>query len=116
MIVHIILFEPRADLSADATQQVLEDLKQAAAAIPSVRRCRVGRRILHGMPGYEQTMREAYTFAAILEFDDREGLLTYLAHPAHNAAGRHFTSSAQRALAYDYEVVDASAANISDLR
>ena len=47
-----------------------------------------------------------YQYAAIVEFDDRAGLEAYLRHPAHDAAGRHFTQSAAHALAYDYEVTD----------
>ena len=104
MIVHVILFEPRADVTHRQRQQVLEDLRLAAAAIPSIRRFRIGQRILHGLPGYEQAMRDNYHYAAIIEFDDRAGLEAYLQHPAHEAAGRHFTEVASRSLAYDYEV------------
>ena len=108
MIVHVILFEPRADLNAGQRDRVLADLRHAATTIPSVRRCRIGRRLRHGLPGYEQAMREHYEYAAILEFDDRAGLEAYLQHPAHAAAGAHFTASATRALAYDFDVDDVS--------
>ena len=47
-------------------------------------------------------MRDDYEFAAIVEFDDMEGLKSYLAHPSHAAIGRHFMASAARSLAYDY--------------
>jgi len=104
MIVHVVLFEPRANLSEEQREQVMADLRKAAADIPSIRRLRIGRRMLHGLPGYEQAMTVPYTYAAILEFDDREGLDAYLHHPTHTAAGAHFTASAERALAYDYEV------------
>lgn len=107
MIVHIILFEPRADLTPAQRRQVIEDLRAAATSIPSLRRCRIGRRIRHGTPGYEAAMKVDYQFTAILEFDDRAGLEEYLRHPAHHAAGRHFTTSAANALAYDYEVEEA---------
>lgn len=87
---------------------VLEELRKAAAAIPSVRRFQVGRRVRHGHPGYEQAMTDDYQYAAIIEFDDRAGLEAYLRHPAHQSLGAHFTASAERALAYDYEVRDAA--------
>lgn len=105
MIAHVVLFEPRADLTDAERAQVLDDLQRAAREIPSIRRFRIGRRLRHGLPGYEQAMTN-YEYAAILEFDDREGLEAYLRHPAHETAGRHFTASAARALAYDYEVDD----------
>lgn len=106
MIVHIVLFEPRAGLTAAQRDKVLDDLRAAAAAIPTLRRCRIGERITLGLHGYEQAMTVDYRYAAIMEFDDRAGLEAYLRHPAHEAAGRHFTESAARALAYDYEVAD----------
>ena len=107
MIVHIILFEPRADLGDAQRRQVIDDLRRAADSIPSVRRCRIGRRIRHGAPGYEAAMTVNYQYAVIIEFDDRAGLEAYLRHPAHHAAGRHFTRSAANAVAYDYEMDEA---------
>ena len=109
MIVHIILFEPRADLERSQRQQVIDDLRSAADSIPSVKRCRIGRRVRHGTPGYEAAMTVDYQYVVIMEFDDRAGLEAYLRHPVHHAAGRHFTMSASRALAYDYEVEEAGA-------
>jgi hypothetical protein len=108
VIVHIILFEPRQDLSDAQRQQVIDDLRAAAASIPALRRCRIGRRLRHGAPGYEAAMQVDYQYAAIMEFDDRSGLEEYLRHPAHHAAGRHFTMSASNAVAYDYDVSDAA--------
>ena len=107
MIVHVILFQPRADLSEAQRQQVIHDLRSAAESIPSVKRCRIGRRLRHGAPGYESAMTVDYQYAAIMEFDNRAGLEAYLRHPAHHAAGRHFTTSAANAVAYDYEVEEA---------
>ena len=106
MIVHVVLFEPRAGLSEAERDQILLDLRLAAVSIPSLRRCRIGKRLRHGLPGYEQAMRVDYQFAAIMEFDEPAGLEEYLRHPAHEAAGRHFTTSAANALAYDFDVSD----------
>ena len=105
MIAHVILFQPRPGLTRQQRDAVLSALSSAARGAPSVRACRVGRRIRHGLPGYEQAMRQDFEFAAILEFDDEEGLRAYLQHPAHAAIGEHFTTAAAAALAYDYELV-----------
>lgn len=106
MIVHVVLFEARENLTLDDRERLLEDLRRAAAAIPSVRRFRIGRRVKHGLPGYEQSMRDGYGFAALIEFADQAGLTAYLQHPSHQSIGAHFTISSQRALAYDYEMED----------
>jgi hypothetical protein len=110
MIAHVILFSPRPDLSEASRRELMEAIVAGSSDIPSIKQFRVGRRVKHGLPGYEQMMRDDYEFAAILEFDDVAGLKAYLAHPSHAAMGRHFSSSASRALAYDYELVDASGA------
>ena len=111
MIAHIILFRPRPDLRADERRAVLEAFTTAVTGAPTVRRVRMGRRIRHGRPGYELLMRDDFEYAAVLEFDDLAGLTAYLDHPAHAAAGEHFTSSGAIALAYDYEMVETSAAH-----
>ena len=84
----------------------MADLQHAAVTIPSIRSLRIGRRVRHGLPGYEQMMGVDYQYLAIFEFDDRAALEAYLRHPAHEAAGRHFTEAAAHALAYDYEVIE----------
>ena len=111
MIAHVILFSPKSDLTPGGRRALLEALATASRDIPSIRRFRVGRRTKHGLPGYEQMMRDDYEFAAIIEFDGVDGLKAYLAHPSHAALGQHFTASASRSLAYDYALVDAADAS-----
>ncbi len=107
MIAHVILFSPKSDLSPAVRRELLASLVAASGDIPSIRRFRVGRRVKHGLPGYEQMMRDDYEFAAVIEFDDVDGLKAYLAHSSHAAIGQHFTASASKSLAYDYAMVDA---------
>jgi hypothetical protein len=116
VIVHVVLFEPRGDLTDREREQLLEDLRVAAASVSELRRCRIGRRIRHGIPGYEQAMQVDYQYAAIMEFDDDTGLAAYLQHPAHEGIGRHFVASAAGALAYDFDMVEAADASAANLR
>jgi len=111
LIVHVVLFEPRQDLTPSERIKLLADLREAAVAIPAVRRFRIGARIQHGLAGYEQAMRADYRYAVIVEFDDRAGLEAYLRDPAHEAIGHYFTASAADALAYDFEMSDAADAD-----
>jgi hypothetical protein len=104
MIAHVVLFKPKPELTADERQRLINDLKAAASGIPTIRRMRVGKRVCHGRPGYEQLMREDFAYLVIVEFDDVEGLTAYLAHPQHAAIGAHFVQSAAASLAYDYEM------------
>jgi hypothetical protein len=108
VIAHIVLFEPRPDLSDADRHELYEGLRAAARDIPAIRRLRVGPRVTHGLPGYEQMMRDAYSFAAVIEFENLDDLRAYLVHPAHERIGRHFLASSVRALAYDYLLADAA--------
>ena len=108
MIAHVVLFSPKPDLPEAERRELIRALVDAADEIPAIRRFRVGKRVKHWMPGYEQLMQDDYEFAAIIEFDDIEALKTYLAHPSHALLGQHFMRSASKALAYDYAVMDAA--------
>jgi stress responsive alpha/beta barrel protein len=112
VIAHLILFQPKADLAPAARQAVLSSLGEAAASIPGIQRFRVGRRVRHGLPGYEQAMEQDFTYVVLIELDDLDALKAYLAHPSHAAFGSHFTESATAALAYDYELVEAGEARM----
>ena len=63
----------------------------------------------HGR-AYEQLMRVDYEYAALLEFDDLDGLNAYLAHPAHEALAARFFESFDEALMYDYELAEGAGA------
>jgi hypothetical protein len=105
MIVHLVLFKPRADLSRDARRQLAASFETALNRIPSIRRARVGRRRTHGR-GYETLMTVDYQFAAVLEFDDEAGLKAYLEHPAHQQLGAQFFDVFDQALIYDFELTE----------
>ena len=111
MIAHVVLLQPRADLTAAERQQALDTLSRAAANVPEIRRFRLGRRVKHGLPGYEQVMSQDFEFALIIEMDDVAALTRYLQAPAHAALGDLFYSATSAALAYDYaldEIVSSS--------
>jgi hypothetical protein len=101
MIAHVVLFRPKADLSGEARQQLADAFAEALRTIPSVRRARVGRRVTIGRD-YERLMRADLPFAAIIEFDDVDGLWAYLRHPAHEPVGRLFFDMFEETLIYDF--------------
>ena len=108
MILHVVLFRPKRELNADARRGLAKAFADAIDGIGSIKRARIGRRRTHGRP-YEQLMREDYTHAAILEFDDLAGLKAYLEHPAHDDLGSRFFDCFEQALMYDYDVRDGHA-------
>ena len=108
MILHMVLFRPRPGLGVDAQRGLAASFAHAMQEIGAIRKVRIGRRRTHGR-AYEQLMHENYTHVAILEFEDLDGLKTYLEHPAHAELGTRFFEYFEQALMYDFEVRDGRA-------
>lgn len=102
MMLHIVLFKPRPDLTAEGRRALATAFVRAVREIPFVRSVRLGRRVRHGA-AYETVSPDAADYAAILEFDDLAGLQAYLRHPAHEELGARFNDSLSAALVYDVE-------------
>lgn len=107
MVVHVVLFKPRADLSAQDRAAFVASLERAIRDIPTVRGVRLGRRHKVGA-GYEQAAPDAAAFLVEVEFDDLAGLRTYLQHPAHEELGRRFNESMAAGFVYDFEITELS--------
>ncbi len=107
MIAHLVLFRLKAGLSAAERAELIRAFDAGLRTIPSVRRARVGRRMLHGA-GYESTAAD-FPYAAELEFDDVEGLQTYLRHAAHEGPAQRFFALTEATMVFDYEMVEGAA-------
>jgi len=103
MIAHVVLFRPRRDLGVNGRRGLAEAFSAAVTQIPSVRRARVGRRVTVGRP-YEQLMAVDYSHAAVIEFDDRAGLMAYLNDPVHERLATRFFEGFEQALMYDFDL------------
>jgi hypothetical protein len=106
VIQHIVLFTPKAALSGD------ERLAFATSTLATLRRsdtiCRftVGRRI-EVDAGYDRSPGDkSYDYAAVLEFNDRNGLIQYLNSPDHAELGRLFWLACESTVVVEVEVAD----------
>ena len=105
MIAHVVLFRPRADVSAADRRALATTFERALREIPDVRRAFVGRRVTTGAT-YEQRTQPDFPYAAIIEFDDRDGLGAYLQHAAHAEPAQRFFDAMETGLILDYELAD----------
>ena len=102
MVSHLVLMKPRPDLSAADREGFIGAFERALREIPTVRDVRIGKRVIHGT-GYESSAPDL-DFLATIDFDDLDGLQTYLGHPAHADLGARFGQAFSAALVYDFEV------------
>lgn len=105
MIAHVVLFRPKAGLPDADRTRIVNALHDAHARIPQIRRFRVGTRVLAGK-AYDALARD-FPYFVMLEFETRDDLEAYLAHPAHDALSHSFHQASDAAEAYDYEIADA---------
>jgi stress responsive alpha/beta barrel protein len=105
VITHIVLIKPRAGLSARDREAFVDTFEHAVRGIPVVRAVRIGRRVTHRAQ-YEQGSPDAADFLIQLDFDDLDGLQTYLRHPAHEAISAQFRRSLESGWVYDFETGD----------
>ncbi|HXD18757.1 MAG TPA: Dabb family protein [Vicinamibacterales bacterium] len=103
MVTHLVLFRLRPDVSVTERRALLDTWETALRDIPSIRRATVGRRIRIGRP-YEQLTHTDFPYAAILEFDDPDGLRAYLDHPAHEPIATRFFAALADTQIYDFDV------------
>jgi hypothetical protein len=107
MVIHVVLFRPKADLDAASREALAAAIDRARREIPSIRRFVVGKRILQGT-NYAALMDD-FPLAALVEFDDVAGVEAYLRHPAHADLSRLFWMTGEQSLAYDFDLRDAAA-------
>jgi Stress responsive A/B Barrel Domain len=108
VVLHIVLFRPKPNVNDADRRAMFDALHTASTRIPSVRHFHVGKRVLHGA-GYEMLMSADYPYAAVIAFDDLEGLQRYLEHPHHEELARLFYALLDAAMIYDYEASSPSA-------
>jgi stress responsive alpha/beta barrel protein len=101
VIAHVVLFQPRADLSNEQRESFARAFERAVAGIPQLRRAQLGeRQTLDRL--YDRLNARDFSHIAILEFDSESDLRTYLDHPAHEELGQRFYETAEAALVYDF--------------
>jgi hypothetical protein len=105
VITHLVVFRPKDSVGPAQRNLLVETLRTALQTIPSIRRVQFGQRVLVNRP-YEQLMTTNYEFAALLAFDDLDGLRAYLDHPAHASLAAAFFTTVQDALMYDFDLRD----------
>ena len=103
MTVHVVLFRPRAGLSIEDRDALLDAMRRAARRIESVRGFRIGSHV-QDAPTYAIGSFPVFPYMALIEFDDEAGLRAYLDHPAHLELAERFTEAAEAAYIYDFTI------------
>jgi hypothetical protein len=109
MIVHIVLFQPKKEVSREQREAFVQSLQRATSEIPQVQRAQVGKAVEVGTSYESRSGRITYDFAALLEFATLDDLRTYLEHPLHKSLGTMFWQTCESTMILDAEVADSLA-------
>ena len=113
MILRIVRFRLRPQVSDTDTQEMLAHLGTVVKTVPTIRRFNIGPRLDY-IPGYkldtaegtavQQTTPVGVEYVAVFEFENEIGLLTYLRHPAQKTLQDKFLTLVDLAEAADYKM------------
>lgn len=114
MILHIVLYQPRASASSAELTELANAVQAASRTIPTIQRVRVGKAVDLGF-GYQNWPQDRNSGnVAIFEFSDRDGLEAYLAHDAHRHLAEMFWKTCDNPVVLDASVVDPAKENLAD--
>src|SRR5262245_26601318 len=115
VIAHIVFFQPKPTVSENDRVAFARQFERVCREIPTVRRAAVGKRTEID-PGYPRSFGDGnYSFAAVLEFDDRDGLIAYLQHPMHKELGRLFWLVCERTSIIEVSLADAKTSDLAEI-
>ena len=106
MIAHIVLFTPKSGLDEATIRSFAQEIVDTCKSVESVGKASVGRSVSIDA-GYGRNFGDkTYEYSAVLEFQDRARLVTYLQDPLHAELGRLFWESCERTVICETESVD----------
>ena len=106
MILHIVLYQPKASATQAELSALADALETASREIPSIKQVRVGSAVDFGF-GYNNWPKDRNNGnVVVFEFADRSCLEDYLVHPAHKRLASLFWSTGDHPVIIDVSAVD----------
>jgi hypothetical protein len=102
VIAHIVLFRPKREAGADGIRSFATTLQSACREIRSVRRAIAGR-ITDDKQFIGHT---TYQYVAVIEFENEEGLRSYLNSPSHKELAGLFWQFCESTIILDVNAVN----------
>jgi heme-degrading monooxygenase HmoA len=95
MITHVVLLNPKTEVSADEIASVLDHVRGLQKDIPGIVETRVGKNLSPNHQGY--------TYGFVMRFVDEEHLKAYAPHPAHQVVSRELRAMCENIIDFDIE-------------
>jgi len=95
MIDHVVLLQPKAEVTEEEITEVLSHVQGLQQSIPGIVETRIGKNLSVNHQGY------AYGF--MMRFTDEKHLKAYAPHPAHQVVSKELQNVCQSIIDFDIE-------------
>jgi hypothetical protein len=95
MITHVVLLNPKTEISADEITRVLDHVRGLHEEIPGIVETRAGKNL--------SANNQGYTYGFVMRFVDTEHLKAYAPHPAHQVVSRELRAICESIIDFDIE-------------
>ena len=106
MILHVVLYQPRATATLEERTELVAALEAACHEIPVIQQVRVGKAMDLGMGYMNWSLDQQMDYVAVFEFRDEIDLRSYLAHDHHRRLAEMFWKVCERTTIIDVAAVD----------
>ncbi len=93
MITHIVLLNPKPEITPDEMQRVLAQVQALQQSIPGIMDVQTGVNL--------STNHQGYTYGFIMQFVDAEHLKAYAPHPAHRVVSDEILRVSSQVIDFD---------------
>ena len=94
MLIHIVCWKYRADVSGADREEHRRRLKELSRLVPNIARLDVGADILH--------LDRSFDTALVAAFESRKALDSYTGHPEHQTVAAMGRDLAEKAVSVDF--------------
>ena len=93
MITHVVLLQPKAEVTDDEITTALNHVRALQQTIPGIIDIQVGKNM--------STYNQGYTHGFVMRFIDVEHLQTYAPHPAHQIVSKELQRISEKIIDFD---------------
>ncbi len=93
MITHVVLFQPKDEVTENEITGALNHVRALQDAIPGIIEVQVGEN--------RSTYNQGYTHGFVMRFVDAEHLKAYAPHPAHQVVSEELQRISQKIIDFD---------------
>ncbi len=96
MIIHAVLFQPKADISEEQILTVLAHIHSLQEKIHGILSVQSGKNL-----NTDVIRNKRYTYGFVMQFTDTEALKAYVPHPSHRVVATELESISQSIIDFD---------------